>query len=287
MNLRLHATLWLGLAVAACDKPEQSQSPAGETAEAPRITKTQRPPRVDAPDARAKLRSELSDAGQTESPEKRNQAVAKVAWNALELDPELAREAMDQLPPDSAERTRLIQHMAMRMAEENVDHALIWAASLGTEHENAAAIGHIALVLADTDPERAGNLLSESGIEGRDFDVVVVQVLGRWAEQSPADAAEWVALFPAGKSRVAGIKSVISAWAEADAKAALTWMSTLQDEAVHKETLQAISAELLTQPEAVRQEWLSHADPSTREELEARLEGEKKETGIKSLPPFE
>jgi hypothetical protein len=173
----------------------------------------------------------------------------------------------------------------MRMAEENVDEALKWAATIGTEHEGAAALGHIALVISATDPERAGTLLSETGIEGRDFDVVVVQVLGRWAARSPADAAAWVALFPPGESREAGMRPVVSAWAEADADALLSWMAGLRDEALRGESAQAMAEVLLRQPDEVREAWLSHADPQLRTEIEARREAVKKETGNMPRPP--
>jgi hypothetical protein len=284
MKLRHHACLGLGLLVASCDKPNQAHSPAAENPDAPRVTKKiQRPTREDRPDARSMLRS----AHEIEAQEARDKAIAKLAWDALELDPDLAREAMDKLTPGSPERIRLTQHLAMRMAEENVDSALTWAATLDNAHENAAAIGHIALVLADSDPERAGKLLSESGIEGRDFDVVVVQVLGRWAAQSPADAAAWVALFPAGASREAGIRSVVSIWVEADAAGALSWMTALQDDTVRGETIRAMAEALVSQPEEVRKQLLDHADPSLRAEIAMELELTKKEAGNRSLPPFE
>lgn len=284
MNLRLHACLGLGLLAASCDKPNQVHSPAEENPDAPRITKKiQRPPREDVPDARGKLRSAL----EIKAPEARDKTIAKLAWDALELDPELAREAMDKLTPGGPERIRLLQHLAMRMAEENVESALTWAATLDNAHENAAAIGHVALVLADSDPERAGKLLSESGIEGRDFDVVVVQVLGRWAAQSPAEAAAWVALFPAGESREAGIRSVVSTWVEADAAGAVSWMATLRDDTVRGETIRAAAEALVSQAEGARKQVLDHAEPSLRAELVAELELTKKEAGNRSLPPFE
>ena len=99
MNLRLHACLWLGLAVTACDKSQDHHSPPGETPDAPRVTKSQRPPREKAPDTRKNLRSAL----EIEVPAEREKAIANVAWDALEIDPEIAREAMEKLTPDSPE----------------------------------------------------------------------------------------------------------------------------------------------------------------------------------------
>jgi hypothetical protein len=285
MKLRLHACLWLGLALCCCDKTKQAGTPEEKQSGAPRATRTERPPREVLPDARKDLRAALTSAMGNGSAEERDKAIAKVAWDALELDPELALEAMDQLPPDGAERIELTRHLAMRKAEENVDEALKWAAALGTETEKAAAFGHIALVLSDSDPQRAAELLSESGIAGRGFDVVVVQVLGRWAEKSPADAAAWVVAFPPGKSREAGIRTVIYEWAGKDARATFSWMGTVKDEAIRKETSLAMAATLLQQPEDVRKTWLGHADSKVRGEVEAQWEAARKEAGEFIRPP--
>jgi hypothetical protein len=285
MKLRLHACLWLGLLAGACEKSKQAADSSGETPAVPRVTRKERPPPERAPDVRKKLRGALANASDIDSPAERDRAVSAVAWDALELDPELAREAMDKLTPDGPERISLLQHVAMRMAEENPDAALEWAAALGTESEKAAAFGRIALVLADTDPERAANLLSESGIEGRTFDVAVVQVLGRWAEKSPADAAAWVAMFPPGNSREAGIKSVISRWTGNDPAAAFSWMAGIQDEAVRGESAQAAAEALIRQPETVREEWLGLMEGTLRSEIEARWEAAKKETGLDDRSP--
>ena len=52
-----------------------------------------------------------------EAPAAREKELADVAWNALEIDPDLARDAFLQLPLDSAEKIRLIRHYAMRLAD--------------------------------------------------------------------------------------------------------------------------------------------------------------------------
>ena len=268
MKLHLHACLGLCMAVSACDKPKSSHAPAGENSTPPSVTRTERPPLNPGKDARAAFTS----AGQIESPADRETAIEKVAWDALEADPDLAREAMEKLTPDSAGRIRLIQQLAVRMAEKNVNEALTWAIARGTDQERAAAVGHVALVLSDSQPDRAAGLLSEFGIAGRSFDVVTVQVLNRWAAQSPADAAAWVSIFPPGKAREAGIQAVIPKWVESDAEAAFSWMATVEDESIRKESTKAMAKALLLQPANVRDEWLGHADPKLRGEIDARLD---------------
>jgi hypothetical protein len=279
---RLYPCLLAVPLLVSCDKPRDAGG-TGETTGKPKpqVTRTTRPPRGDSPDAPENLRASLKSACEIESPEEREQAVAEVAWSALELDPELAREAFQQLTPDSVEKIRLVQHFAMRLAEENPDEALKWADALGSEKEIAAARCQIALVISNDDPQRAANLLSESGIEGRAFDVVAVQVLQRWAAKTPPDAAAWVVMFPPGKSREAGIKSVVSQWAEQDARAAFSWMGKLEDRALREESAQAVAEILAERPEDVRNAWLQHADPETRGAIGRKT----KEAGLDDPPP--
>ena len=228
----------------------------------------------------------LKSADSDPSPEAREKIIAEVALATLETDPDLARDAFLQLSADHPQRILLIQHFAMRLAEQDPDEALAWADSLGSEPEIAAAKGQIALVLAEIDPQRAANLLSESGIVGHEFDVAVVQVLQRWAAKSAPDAAAWTISFPPGPARSAGISIIVSQWAQADAAAAFTWMHALQDDVVRREAVLAMEKALLQQTQSVRDAWLTHADATTRSELEAQREPAMEEIGDNVPPPL-
>lgn len=221
----------------------------------------------------------LKMAEASESPEVREKTIADLAWSALEIDPDLAREAFLRLSDSHPEKIRLAQHFAMRLAEQSPEEALAWADALSSEPEIAAAKGQIAIVLAEVDPQRAANLLSESGIVGHEFDIAVVQVLQRWAAKSAPDAAAWAISFPPGPARTAGISLIASQWAKADAAAAFRWMHGLQDEGVRKEAVLAMEMALLQQSEDVRDAWLQHADSETRSELESQREAAMKEIG--------
>lgn len=285
MTHRLPMLLWPGLLLVCCDKPGEADTRKGESAAAPRVARGGHAPRPSPAGSMEELRTTLNEAGKIEKPEARDKALAEVAWNALELDPELAREAFQQLPADSAEKIRLIQHSAMRLAEQNVDEALAWAATLGSERESAAAYGQIALFLAETDPQRAANLLSESGVAGRAMDVATVEVIQRWAAKSPPDAAAWVELFPPGAAREAGFKTIMNEWTKTAAPAAMSWLGALQDPAIRNEAALAMEETLLQQPQQVRDDWLQHADDRTRTELQ-QLESEAlKEVGDNVPPP--
>ena len=279
MTCRLLAILWPGLLLLSCDKAGPSHSHKGDDSSAPPVRRSGHAPRENPATPRDKLRVKLQTAASARSPEAREEIIAEVAWNALEIDPELARDAFLQLSADHPQKILLIQHFAMRLTEQNPDEALVWADSLQSEREISAAKGQIALVLAETDPQRAANLISESGIVGREFDVAVVQVLQRWAAKSAPDAAAWAISFPPSPARVAGISVSVSQWAKADAKSAIIWVDSLEDKAIRKEAFLAMEEVMLQQPPEVKDAWLQHAPAGFLAELEDQREQAMKNVG--------
>lgn len=265
MTHRLLLFLWPCLLLVSCDKPGESSHRKTDAASPARGGHA---PREQVPGTAAALRIMLKTAKEIETPVAREKVLADVAWSALEIDPDLASEAFHQLTAGSTEKIRLIQHYAMRLAEQNPDEALAWAATVGTEQEITAAKSQIALVISEADPQRAASLLSDTGIAGHEFDVAAVQVLQRWTAQSAPDAAAWASSFPPGAARKAGITLIVSQWANADAPAAFAWMSALQDESVRQEALLSMEEALLQRPQAVRDTWLQHADAEIQNELE-------------------
>lgn len=253
---------------AACERPEKSGRSADDENPGPPVTRSQGPPRESQPDSRDALRAAFSAAEAIADPAARDKALAQVAWNALERNEEIAREAFERLAPDSPQRIALIQHFAMRMADADPDAALAWSATLASESETAAARARIALVIAPADPARAANLLSESGLPSREFDVAIVQVLRHWASQSPPDAAAWVAVFPEGGFRKAGVETVISQWTASDPHGAISWLSSLQDNDIREEAAEALGKAFHHQNPETRKAWLQAADAETRTALE-------------------
>lgn len=271
MKNRLQPLICLNLLlITACGRQEAPEGRAEDGA-GPEITHSPRPPREALPDKKAESRAELARSETITDPEERDKVLAQVAWNSLEMDPELAREAFDRLTVDSAARIALIQHFAMRMADANPDEALLWAASLESEREAAAARVRIALVVADEDPARAAELLSEFGLSNREFEVAVVEVLQRWANKNPQDAAAWVVMFPQGEFRRAGVEAVVTSWLGNNPQAAFAWHAAIGDEQIRKTAGDTLEQKFLRQTPEVRESWLGYADPATREKLAEAL----------------
>jgi hypothetical protein len=264
MIARLLPLLGFGLLVVGCDKPKKIAPGQANQVDGPRVTKTNRPMPDNSPKSHDQLVASFKEAEQLTSPEEKNRALAAAIWDALELEPELARAGLQRLTSGSEEKNRLIQHFAMRLAEQNADDAIQWATALETDDEKSHAFGKIALVLSEKEPERAAHLLSDSGVAGREFDVAVVQVVQRWAAQSPADAAAWVVLFDPGEARSAGLKETLSVWTRNDPQAAISWIATLQDEQIHREAVAGMAADILEQPDSVQKKLLKLATPELR-----------------------
>jgi hypothetical protein len=273
------------LLLVCCDKPARTDARKDEsatTARKPGRGHAQRETNNAGP---ASLRSIYGAALAIESPETREKALADVAWSALETDPYLAHQAFLKLPADSPGKIRLIQHYAMRLAEQSPDEALAWAETLGTEQEIAAANGIIAVAIAETDPQRAANLLSETGIVGREFEVTLVQVIQRWAAQSPQEAGTWVSSFPVGAARAAGVRVIAGQWLQRDARAAFDWLGGMKDAELRKETARAMEGIILQQPRDIREAWLQHADASIHNELKQQLAPAIEDVGDNIPPP--
>lgn len=258
----------LAVLLSSCDKPKESAAVPEQAATSPRVTKTVRPARTEPQITPEDLRETFKKAEEIESPQERNHALEEVVWDAMELDPQLASEGFLKLTPGSEEKNRLIQHYAMRLAEQSLDEGIQWAATLHGEKEQSLAYDSIALVLAESEPERAAQLLSESGVAGRDFDVAVVQVLQRWAALAPEGAAGWVMLFAAGEARSAGLKAVVGTWSRSDPQGALTWLGNLQNPAIHQEAVNGMAETILEMPEGSRDELLRLATPEIRSRFE-------------------
>lgn len=264
--IRRQSFLLLGfLLFAACDKPRESGAEHASDA-SPRETKRVRPT-VDPADEETVVApgEALQRADSLSSKEEREKALSQVAWDTLETDPDVCLKAYSKLAVDGAERIRLIQHFAMRRAEENPDEAMKWAESLGSEKEIATAKCQIALVLAEDNPLKAAGMLSESGIEGREFDVALVQVVQRWAGNSPAEAADWVVNFNPGEARTASIREIVSRWIEQDPAAVFSWKSGLTDPAIQQEITAALVEAAANEPGDSKPKWLDAADEETRD----------------------
>jgi hypothetical protein len=269
---RLHVVLVFGLSLVSCDKPVTVSAPEDVRKTARQESQSRRhTSHLTAPDSRAQQRDHLTSASNIKSPAAREKALAEIAWNTIETDPATAHKAFHQLATDSPEKLRLIRHYAMRAASRNPDEALDWAATLESEAEIRGAISHIALEIAASDPNRAANLISEFGLQGREFDVALVEVVQRWAANSPSDAVEWVTHFPPGAARQASVRSVLERWLPRDPQAALNWVNSKQDDTLRDEAIRGMMDVYNQQTPDARSLWIQHASPGILDAIGSQI----------------
>ena len=263
------------LLLAACDKRKQESSGSSEESgqgALPGRSTTRSASAEEEPDPRIALRASLDRAAGEKDAAAREKILESVAWDAIDVDPALSREAFAALTPDSESSRRLVGHFAMRLADEDPERAIEWAAALEQEEERSDAFGRIAVVISATDPSRAATLVSEEMTAGPPRDRAVVQVIQRWAQAAPADAATWIAAFPQGAARSAGIKTVAAAWMQSDAPALAAWVEAREEGPVRTEAILAAAEVLRTASADSRPNLLgAFQDPEVRKQIEGIL----------------
>jgi len=256
-------SLWL----VSCEK-SKNQAAVTEQSKQARVTKSERPEREELAAKPAEPREMMKRAVAIQSLQEREQALQEIVWNAIEIDPDLAQEAFLQMTPGSEEKNQLIQHFAMTLAGENHETAMQWASGLKNDQEKALAFNSIALVVSENDPLKAAQILSDSGVAGRDLDVAVVQVIQRWADISPRDAAEWVQLLDSGEARQAGLKAIISKWIRADPRGTMSWIISLQRPEIYQDATLGMAETIFGLPKSEQEEMLQIAAPEVRAHFE-------------------
>jgi hypothetical protein len=263
------------LLVSACEKKSESSSGGENRSGAP-----SKPTRTERRDLRAEreteakteLRKALEAAESETDPAAREKALATVAWDGIDIDREIAQKAFAGLTPGGEEARRLIAHFAMRMADDDPEAALEWARGLEQPVERDDAISRIAVVISTSDPQRGASLALEEVPEGLPRNRAVVQIVQRWSQTAPADAATWITSLPDGPARKGAIRNLSTIWSESDGAALSRWVSA--HEALAPEVVAGVADSLRLIPdEATRAQRLaSFTDQGFRQRVEEDLE---------------
>lgn len=131
-RLLIITTLCSGLCLVSCDKPD-AQTNREEKADFSKNTPGKRMLRGATEERHLAYDEQIKSALRIESRGSRDKMLADIAWNAMEIDPQAAHEAFHYLPEGGAEKIRLIQHYAMRLAERNPDEAIEWSETFENE----------------------------------------------------------------------------------------------------------------------------------------------------------
>lgn len=268
------------LIFSACEKKSESTSTAPDQEESgpsksTKSTKTDRHggTRVERQTlAKSELRAAFDAVLKESDPAAREKAMAQVAWDAIDVDRQIAQQAFAELTRGSEESRKLVAHFAMRMAEDNPETALAWARNLEQAEERNDALGCIAAVIAEKDPNQAIDLATGEVEEGPMRNRAMVQVAQRWAQKDPAKAGKWVASLPEGSARRGALINLAKTWSNSDAAAFANWAST-QERAL-PEMPSAVAAVLRSLPdeEARKERLATFNSPAFRGKVQEELD---------------
>lgn len=263
----------LAVLTASCGKQREKQETVAPDEKSARSKERVADSRGDdGPEAKVALRENYETALALGDPEAREKALEQIAWDGIDVDPHLAREAFESLKPDSAATRKLVAHFAGRLSDTDPEQAIEWARTLEQEQERAEAFGRIAVVIAAKDPVRGAALATEELPAGKIRDRAVVQVVQRWSQASPAAAADWLAGTPAGAARSAGMKIIVDHWLETDTPALAGWVESREAKDLRMESLLAVAKALRVEKPELRAEKLAaFRDDEIRRQIENLL----------------
>ncbi|MCW1883649.1 hypothetical protein OKA04_02845 [Luteolibacter flavescens] len=286
MRLTHSTAAVLLLFISSCEKKEEettSSDPAAHSRISSKSSRTERRDLGSAREAEAKtaLRKALDEAELETDPVAREKALAKVAWDAIEIDRAIAERAFAGLTPGGEESKRLIAHFASSIAGDDAAAALEWARGLPQPEERDDAIGRVAVALTTTDLQQALALVEEVP-EGVVRDRTQILIAQRWSQSSPQAAADWVKTMPEGRARTSALNNMVNTWIKSNPAELSSWASKQADFKPQVAAAVASSMRLiLDQP--TRDKQLSELGNS---ELRALVDEELKKNPPPQFPPL-
>lgn len=238
---------------------------------------------IDNTGTRGKMRIALDLAKAVEPAQEKEKAIAQVAWDALDSAPDIAVQAIVELPVGNPEKEQLIQFYAERLAKRDFDAALAWGRSLTDEHEFQLVRDQVALILQDSDPQGALELFPNSGFATEGMNSSAKQVFRNWMTQNPGNAMAWVVAINSDEVRRNGLDMALNQWIQADSDSALKWVSSQGNRQRHEEVVNAIVKSVSAQPDPLREIFLEHADPILRAEIDSKIAEVARETEFSEL----
>jgi len=158
--------------------------------------------------------------------EGRTAAQLRVGYESARSDLAVAFQAANELPSGEDQR-ELLQYCARQWAALHPLDALEWADSVTDPALRASLADKILAEWAQYDGAGAAEALAmEPGVEAL-RPRGIVALIQRWAQNDPADAADWAGLLPEGLGRDEAIGNLATQWLQSDPAAATDWVQSL------------------------------------------------------------
>jgi len=156
----------------------------------------------------------------------RIKAVSDIANELVRTDPVQSLTLAVELQP-GIDRDELVKRGAMEWATQDPKEAVIWAEKISDENLRTKVLASESVALAKQNPLDAAELAVTQLPNGRLQEDTIVAIVERWAQQSPATAAQWVEQFPSGMMRDAAIENLYKIWSLQNSDSAQLWKNNL------------------------------------------------------------
>lgn len=170
----------------------------------------------------------------------REEAVLLISNEAAGSDAETALALASLLTNPAAQETS-ISHAYTQWAARDLDAASAWADQLPPGRLREHALAELALVVAERDGVAAASLVASSLTAEQDQISAAVGVVQRWAQKSPSQAADWVALFPEGDTMNNAAYELMSIWTATSPTEASKWFDSVPEGPFRKACVQALA----------------------------------------------
>jgi hypothetical protein len=158
--------------------------------------------------------------------ESREGAALAIGYEAAATQPKAAL-ALADLVSTSPAHDDLIVHAVSQWGGADPAAALEWVNGVPDEQLRQRLLAAVAVASAKRDGRAAAALAAEALAPGPVQDRTAVAVVQRWAQQSPIDAASWVAQFPETSTRNVALENLFAIWLPQDSASAIRWISEL------------------------------------------------------------
>ncbi|WP_367870298.1 hypothetical protein [Luteolibacter sp. Populi] len=189
----------------------------------------------------------------------RDQVLSVIVVETAVREPARAVKRAEEIA-DPKLRGESLGFAAAQWASVDADAAFAWLARGGEDEAVRGVIERTVFpALAEVDPVRVAEWLSEGKVSPGAMDAAVAATVQRWTQRDAPAAAEWVASFADEQLLKAAVEPLVSLWARQDRAGATRWIEGLPAGVAREEACAAYVAALAVIAPEEAKEWVGKA----------------------------
>jgi hypothetical protein len=201
----------------------------------------------------------------------RSRALQNVTWQLGQEDPAKAAELLSSLPI-SNQTSHQFSQLAGQWAQQDLEAARKWVESMPAGRIREQAMSGIISTLAQNDPAKAASMLDGAAVTNQNSHQVGM-IVGAWIKSDQTAALAWLdSLDLRGDAQQSVHSQFLREWVEEDAPAASRYALGIQDEQSRQQAISSLVGA-----------WGRNNPQAAREWITTNLEGDSKNTAIRSL----